>query len=56
MNLSNSSDEHHCRCFKINPSDIELCKEKLIELGFRNTLEFIKHADAVNEKYVKENP
>jgi len=33
-NLSNSSDEHHCRCFKINPNDIELCKERLIELGF----------------------
>ena len=32
--LSNSSDEHHCRCFKINPIEIELCKKRLIELGF----------------------
>lgn len=30
----NSSDINHCRCFKIDPKDIELCKEKLVALGF----------------------
>ena len=33
-NFTNSSDEHHCRCFKINSDDIEICKKRLIELGF----------------------
>ena len=33
-NWKNSSDKHHCRCFKINPNDIEICKKKLIEKGF----------------------
>ena len=33
-NRSNSSDEHHCRCFKIDPSDIKSCKAKLIKYGF----------------------
>lgn len=33
-NSSNSSDEHHCRCFKINSNDIDFFKKKLIELNF----------------------
>jgi len=32
--LENTSDSHHCRCFKISQSDIENCKTKLEELGF----------------------
>jgi len=32
--LKNTSDEHHCRCFRINTSDIETCKIRLKELGF----------------------
>ncbi len=30
----NSSDIHHCRCFKINLKDIEKCQSQLLELGF----------------------
>ena len=32
--LKNTSDKHHCRCFRINPKDIELCKTRLEEWGF----------------------
>ena len=32
--LENTSDEHHCRCFRINPNDIETCQTRLKELGF----------------------
>ena len=35
---TNSSDLHHCRCFKIDPNDIDTCKEKLIELGFEQQI------------------
>ena len=34
----NSSDEHHCRCFKISPSDIEKCKTKLVKLRFEEQI------------------
>ena len=36
--LQNSSDEHHCRCFKISPSDIEECKTKLVKSGFEEQI------------------
>ncbi len=32
--LENTSDVHHCRCFKISENDIKTCKTKLEELGF----------------------
>lgn len=32
--VKNTSDKHHCRCFKINPNDIEICKSRLEKLGF----------------------
>lgn len=32
--LKNTSDKHHCRCFRINPEDIETCKTRLEEWGF----------------------
>ncbi|AJM91723.1 hypothetical protein [Nitrosopumilus piranensis] len=32
--IANKSDKHHCRCFRINPSDIEICKTRLEEWGF----------------------
>ena len=35
---TNSSDLHHCRCFKIDPNDIDTCKEKLIERGFEQQI------------------
>ena len=34
VSFQNLSDKHHCRCFKISPTDIILCKKNLIELGF----------------------
>ncbi|MFQ5787102.1 MAG: hypothetical protein ACE5H1_03900 [Thermodesulfobacteriota bacterium] len=34
----NSSDQYHCRCFKISPQDIELCESKLREIGFENQI------------------
>ena len=33
-NHTNTSDEHHCRCFMIGPEDILACKKRLEEAGF----------------------
>lgn len=32
--LKNTSDIHHCCCFKIDPKDIDICKSRLEEFGF----------------------
>lgn len=34
VKLKNTSDKHHCCCFKINPKDIQTCKTLLEECGF----------------------
>lgn len=37
--MENMIDPHHCRCFSINPDDIEKIKHQLENLGFYQELE-----------------
>lgn len=48
--LQNSSDKHHCRCFKINPNDIEVCKMKLVEFGFEEQIAEENHGQVFGLK------
>lgn len=32
------SDQYHCHCFSINPDEIELCKNSLLNIGFTEQL------------------
>jgi len=34
---------HHCRCFKINAKDIQVCRQKLLELGFEPQITEVNH-------------
>ena len=47
----NSSDIHHCRCFKIDPNDIEVCKTKLIKLGFEKQILEENHGQVFGLRY-----
>lgn len=36
--VSNMSDAHHCRCFRIDPRDIDACRDGLLNAGFEPQL------------------
>ena len=47
----NSSDLHHCRCFKIDPKDIDVCKTRLIKMGFEKQSLEQNHGQVFGLKY-----